>query len=51
MDEADRCDRILLLREGSILAEGTPRELRDDTGTDDLDGAFLKLIERVEAAG
>ena len=51
MDEADRCDRILLMRDGSILAESTPQELRDDTGADDLDGAFLKLIERAEGAG
>jgi ABC-2 type transport system ATP-binding protein len=51
MDEADRCDRILLMRDGSILAESTPQELRDDTGADDLDGAFLKLIERAEGTG
>jgi ABC-2 type transport system ATP-binding protein len=51
MDEADRCDRILLMRDGSILAEGTPGELRADTGAPDLDGAFLKLVERAEAAG
>jgi ABC-2 type transport system ATP-binding protein len=50
MDEADRCDRILLMRDGSILAESTPQELRDDTGADDLDGAFLTLIERAEGA-
>ena len=48
MDEADRCDRILLMRDGSILARGTPQELRDGTGADDLDGAFLRLIERSE---
>jgi len=51
MDEADRCDRILLMRDGSILAESTPQELRTDTGADDLDGAFLTLIERAEGAG
>ena len=38
MDEADRCDRLLLMRDGRILATGTPAELRDDTGADDLDG-------------
>jgi ABC-2 type transport system ATP-binding protein len=48
MDEADRCDRLLLMRDGSILATGTPAELRDETGADDLDGAFLALVERVE---
>jgi ABC-2 type transport system ATP-binding protein len=51
MDEADRCDRLLLMRGGSILATGTPAELRDDTGADDLDGAFLKLVERAEGRG
>jgi ABC-2 type transport system ATP-binding protein len=50
MDEADRCDRILLMREGSILSTGTPQELRDDTGADDLDAAFLTLIDRAEGA-
>jgi ABC-2 type transport system ATP-binding protein len=48
MDEADRCDRILLMRDGGILARATPQDLRDDTGADDLDGAFLTLIERAE---
>jgi ABC-2 type transport system ATP-binding protein len=46
MDEADRCDRLLLMRDGSILATGTPAELRADTGADDLDAAFLTLVER-----
>jgi ABC-2 type transport system ATP-binding protein len=50
MDEADRCDRLLLMRDGGILATGSPSELREDTGADDLDGAFLKLVERAEAA-
>lgn len=46
MDEADRCDAILLLREGSLLAQATPGELRARTGVDDLDGAFLRLVEQ-----
>jgi ABC-2 type transport system ATP-binding protein len=49
MDEAERCDRLVLMRDGSILARATPQELRDDTGADDLDGAFLTLIERAES--
>jgi ABC-2 type transport system ATP-binding protein len=44
MDEADRCDRLLLLRDGQLLADDTPQELRTRTGTDDLEGAFLHLI-------
>jgi ABC-2 type transport system ATP-binding protein len=46
MDEADRCDRLLLLRGGEVLATGTPDELRERTGTRDLDKAFLKLVEQ-----
>jgi ABC-2 type transport system ATP-binding protein len=46
MDEADRCDALLLLREGRLLAQATPDELRSRTGVDDLDGAFLRLVEQ-----
>ncbi|WEK62109.1 MAG: ABC transporter ATP-binding protein [Candidatus Microbacterium colombiense] len=46
MDEALRCDRLLLLREGRIIADTTPRALLADTGTDDPEAAFLALIER-----
>jgi ABC-2 type transport system ATP-binding protein len=46
MDEADRCDGILLLREGNLLAQATPAELRTRTGVDDVDGAFLRLVEQ-----
>jgi len=45
MDEADRCDTLLLLREGRIVATGTPDELRRRTGADELDAVFLRLIE------
>jgi ABC-2 type transport system ATP-binding protein len=45
MDEADRCDELLLLREGRILASGTPDELRLRTGADELDAVFLRLVE------
>ncbi len=45
LDEADRCDRLLLLREGRLLADETPAELRRRTGCDDLDDAFLALVE------
>ena len=45
MDEADRCDALLLLRNGRLLAEGTPAELRARTGEHDLDAAFLRLVE------
>lgn len=45
MDEAERCDRLLLMREGSVLASGAPSELREATGTDDLGAAFLALVD------
>jgi ABC-2 type transport system ATP-binding protein len=44
MEEAGRCDRLLLLREGALLADSTPAELRARAGTDDLDEAFLGLV-------
>jgi ABC-2 type transport system ATP-binding protein len=45
MDEAARCDRLLLLREGRLLGDLTPRELLMRTGATELDDAFLRLIE------
>ena len=45
MDEAARCDRLVLLREGAVLAIATPGELRELTGVDELDAAFLRLVE------
>ncbi len=46
MDEAARCDRLLLLRGGHLIADDTPADLRARTGTDDLEEAFLRLILR-----
>ncbi len=45
MDEAERCHELLLVREGRIIATGTPDELRVRTGADDFDTVFLRLIE------
>ena len=45
MDEADRCDTILLLREGQLLAHASPAELLARTGERDMDSAFLRLVE------
>lgn len=49
MDEAERCDRIALLREGHVLATGTPAHLRERTGADTVEAAFLALIDEAAA--
>jgi ABC-2 type transport system ATP-binding protein len=46
MDEADHCDQLLLLREGKLIADEAPASLRARTGCDDLDDAFLALVEQ-----
>jgi ABC-2 type transport system ATP-binding protein len=48
MDEAARCDRLLLLRDGELLADSTPAELRAQAGTDDLEECFLRLVRARE---
>ncbi|GAA1269641.1 multidrug ABC transporter ATP-binding protein [Planotetraspora silvatica] len=50
MDEAARCQRLIVMREGEILADDTPHELREHTRTTDLEEAFLRLIEERTAA-
>ena len=47
MDEAERCDELVLMREGRIVAASTPRGLLEQTRTDSLEGAFLALAEAV----
>ncbi|MGX6604916.1 ABC transporter ATP-binding protein [Micromonosporaceae bacterium Da 78-11] len=44
MDEAGRCDRLLLIREGRLIGDDTPAAIRAVAGTDDLEEAFLRLI-------
>lgn len=48
MDEAQRCERLLLLREGRLLADETPDALLARTGRSDVGDAFLDLIEQAE---
>ncbi|MFS4097105.1 ABC transporter ATP-binding protein [Streptomyces sp. AF1A] len=50
MDEAERCHRLLLMREGEILADDTPDALRTRTGTDTVEAAFLHLVDQAAAA-
>ena len=44
MDEAERCDRLLLMREGRIIADDTPTALLERTGAPDVESAFLTLV-------
>ncbi|MET8081095.1 ABC transporter ATP-binding protein [Streptomyces sp. NPDC005303] len=51
MDEAERCHRLLLMRDGEILADDTPEALRTRTHTDTVEEAFLHLVDQaVEAS-
>jgi ABC-type Na+ transport system ATPase subunit NatA len=49
MDEAELCDRLLLVYEGTVLPATTPDELRRSTGARRLDDAFVALIEEQRA--
>ncbi len=44
MDEAERCDRLMLMREGRIIADGTPGEIREKSGSADIETAFLAIV-------
>ncbi|KJK36987.1 multidrug ABC transporter ATPase [Streptomyces variegatus] len=50
MDEAERCHRLLLMRDGELLADDSPDALRTRTGTDTVEEAFLHLVDEAEAA-
>jgi ABC-2 type transport system ATP-binding protein len=45
MDEAARCDRLILMRDGRLVADTTPAELRERTGEEEMEAAFLRLVE------
>ena len=45
MDEASRCHDLILLRSGRLLANGTQDELLRRTGADNIEAAFLALVE------
>ena len=44
MDEAQRCDDLVLMREGRFVAQDAPDALMRRTGTHDMNAAFLKLV-------
>lgn len=49
MDEASRCDRLLLLRDGDLVADDSPAGLLARTGAADVEGAFLALADGTAA--
>jgi ABC-2 type transport system ATP-binding protein len=50
MDEASRCERLLLMRDGRLLADDPPQDLLDRTGSSDIEQAFLRLVDAAAAA-
>lgn len=47
MDEADNCQELFLLRDGRLLAHGSPAELREQTGVSKMDQVFISLIGKL----
>jgi ABC-2 type transport system ATP-binding protein len=45
MDEALRCDRLLLMRDGRLIADDSPAALLEHTGAPDIETAFLEIVE------
>ena len=50
MDEASRCDRLLLMRDGRLIADDTPEGLLASTSAEDIEHAFLTIVRDKEAA-
>lgn len=50
MDEAARCQQLVLMREGGVLAQEAPAALLARTGAADVDDAFLRLVGTAAAA-
>ena len=50
MDEAERCDRLLLMRDGALLAQDTPDGLLEHTASRDVEAAFLSIVDRAGEA-
>lgn len=46
MDEARRCDSLILMRDGQVLAEGSPADLMTRTNTESVELAFLDIVAR-----
>ncbi len=47
MEEAEYlCDRLIMIHEGRIIREGTPKELREQTGKENLRDIFTELVAK-----
>jgi len=51
MDEAEKCDRLILLRDGTILEDGSPEQLKEKTPLGTLEAVFLASARRQNAGG
>jgi ABC-2 type transport system ATP-binding protein len=45
MDEAERCEQLMLMRDGEIIAHDSPQAIMDRTGSGNIEEAFLKIVE------
>lgn len=45
MEEADHCDELVLMRDGAILAKGSPAQLRKESDQETMDSVFISLVE------
>jgi ABC-2 type transport system ATP-binding protein len=50
MDEAERCDRVHLLNNGSLVAEGEPRELLSRYSAENFSDLFMKAVEAIHVS-
>lgn len=46
-DEVEHCDRLLLMRDGLIIADDSPTGLRERTGTSSAEAAFLAIVDNL----
>src|SRR5699024_1790665 len=49
MEEAGRCDRLLLMRRGAVIWQGTPADLLARTGATSFENAFLTIIRETDS--
>jgi ABC-2 type transport system ATP-binding protein len=49
LDEAERCNRVGLMHKGKLIRCSAPEVMKQETGSANLEGAFIKTIHMVEA--